>query len=83
LTTRITAPRRIGLGVALVGQAGGGGLEAIAGDGDALAALQHGRDLLRVGFQHHGGQQLVVVGVVGQGLGDAGVQFLGSAGRST
>mmetsp|Transcript_18069 Transcript_18069/g.43143 ORF Transcript_18069/g.43143 Transcript_18069/m.43143 type:complete len:678 (+) Transcript_18069:676-2709(+) len=70
-----------GLRVALVRQARGGGLEAVAGDGDGLATLQHGRDLLRVGLDHDRRQQLVVGRMIGQRFGDAGVQFPGIAGQ--
>ena len=62
------------LRLGVVGQAAGHRFQAFTGDGDAFARLQHRHHLLGRGFQHHGGLQLVVVGVVGQGLGNAGVQ---------
>ena len=72
---RTTAPRPdLHLRAGLVRQARRHRPQAVAGDGDRLARLQHRHHLARRGLQHHGGAQFVVVGMLGQRLGDARVE---------
>ncbi len=58
------APLRGGLG----GERAGGELQPVSGDGDLLAVAEHRLHPLGARREHHRGQQLVAVGMVGECL---------------
>ena len=62
-------------------QARFGRLEAFARDLDLLAVGTGRQDLARVGIQHHGGEHVSVVGVVGQGVVNGVFTVLGVGGQ--